>query len=70
MDSQDQARGLSAALRPRMGAKHWWGPGGEAPNSKRVLGDRTGIFMHLQGLKIIILLKKKLHGILSFKKLF
>ena len=46
------------------------GPGGEAPGSKRVLGDLTGIFTHLQGLKIIISLIKKLHGILSFRKLY
>ena len=58
MDSKDQARNLRAALKSRMGAKHWWGPGGEALNSKHVLGDRTGIFMRLQGLKIIISLKK------------
>ena len=70
MDSQDQASGLRAAIKPRMGANHWWGPRGDAPNSQRVLGNRTGIFMHLQGLKIIISLKKKLHGIPSFKKLF
>ena len=44
------------------------GPGGEAPGSKRVLGDQTGISTHSQGLEIIISLNKKIHGILSLKK--
>ena len=59
-------------LRPRMGAerKIGGGPGGEALGSKRVLGDQTGIFTHLQGLEIIISLNKKFHGILSFRKLY
>ena len=72
MDSQDKARGLRAALRPRMGAGRniGGGPGGEAPGSKRVLGDLTGIFTHLQGLKFIISLNEKLHGILSLRKLY
>ena len=50
MDSQDKARGLRAALRPRMGAGRniGGGPGGEAPGRKRVLGDL--IFIHLQKL--------------------
>ena len=47
-----------------------WDPVGEAPGSKRVLGDLTGIFTHLQGLKIIISLNEKLHGTLSFRKLY
>ena len=46
------------------------GPGGEAPGSKRVLGDLTEIFTHLQELKIFISLNEKLHGILSFRKLY
>ena len=46
------------------------GPEGEAPGSKRVLGDQTGIFTHLQGLEIIISLNKTFHGILSFRKLY
>ena len=46
------------------------GPGGEDPGNKRVLGDLTGIFTHLPELKIIISLNEKLHGILSFKKLY
>ena len=46
------------------------GPGSEAPGSKRVLGDLTGIFTHLQGLEIIISLNKTFHGILSFRKLY
>ena len=65
MDSKTgQARGLRTALRPRMGAGRniGRGPGGEAPGSKRVLGDITEIFTHLQ---IIISLIKKLHEILS-----
>ena len=59
-------------MRPRMGAGQniGGGPGGKAPGSKQVLGDLTGIFTHLQGLKIIISLFKKLHGILSFRKLY
>ena len=72
MDSQDKARGLRAALRPRMGAGRniGGGPEGEAPGSKRVLGDQTGIFTHLEGLEIIISLNKNFHGILSFRKLY
>ena len=64
--------GLRAVLRPRMGAGRniGGGPGGEAPGSRQVLGDLTGILTHLQGLKIIISLNKKLHGILSFRKLY
>ena len=46
------------------------GPEGEAPGSKRVLSDLTGIFTHLPKLKMIILLNEKLHGILSFRKLY
>ena len=42
------------------------GAGGEAPGSKRVLGNQTEIFTHLEGLEIIISLNKKFHGILSF----
>ena len=38
MDSQDKARGLRAALRSRMGAKHWWGSGGRS--SRRQTGFR------------------------------
>ena len=45
-------------------------PGGEAPGSKQVLGDKTGIFTHLQGLETIISLNKKFHGILSLRKLY
>ena len=65
-----KTRGLRAALRPRMGTGRniGGGPEGEAPGSKRVLSDLTGIFTHLQGLKIIISLNLKLHGILSFRK--
>ena len=72
VDSQDKARGFRTTLRPRMGAGRniGGGPGGEAPRSKWVLGDLTGIFTHLQGLKIIISLVKKLHRILSFRKLY
>ena len=40
--------------------------GGEAPGSRRILGDQTEIFTHLQGLEIIISLNKTFHGILSF----
>ena len=67
-----KARGLRAALRPRMGAGRniGGGPGGEAPGYKGVLGDLTGIFTHLPELKMIILLNDKLHGILSFRKLY
>ena len=48
MDSQDKARGLRAALRSRM-RNIGGGPGDEVPGGKRVLGDLTGIFTHLQG---------------------
>ena len=34
------------------------GPDCEAPGSRRILGDQTGIFTHLQGLEIIISLNK------------
>ena len=44
------------------------GPGGEAPGSKRILGDETWIFTHSQGLEINISLNKKCHGIVSFRK--
>ena len=61
MDSQDKATGFEGRLETSDGyrAKHWWGPGGEAPGSKLVLGDLTGIFTHLQGMEIIISLIKK-----------
>ena len=51
---------MRAALRPRMGAARniGGGPGGEARGSRRVLGDLTGIFTHLQRLIIIISLNK------------
>ena len=45
------------------------GAGGEAPGSKRVLGDLTGIFTHFQGLRINSL-NEKLHEVLSFRKLY
>ena len=72
MDSQDKAQGFRAALGPRMGAGRniGGGAGGKAPCSKRVLGDLTGIFTHLDGLKIIISLNKKFNGILGFRKLY
>ena len=66
MDSQDKARGLRTALKPRMGAGRNIGNMG----SKLVLGNLTGIFTHLQEMEIIISLIKKMHGILSFKKLY
>ena len=46
------------------------GPGGEAPGSRRILGDQTGIFTHLHGLEIIISVNKIFYGILSFRKLY
>ena len=46
------------------------GAGGEPPGNKRVLGDQTVIFTHLEGLEIIIYLNKNFHGILSFRKLY
>ena len=46
------------------------GPEGEAPESKRILGEKTEIFIHLQVLEIIISLNKTFHGILSFRKLY
>ena len=71
VDSQGKAR-LKGLLETSMGAGRniGGGPEGEAPGSKRVLGDQTGIFTHLQGLEIIISLNKKFHGILSFRKLY
>ena len=42
-------------MRPRMGAgRNIDGGSGAKPPDQRVLGDLTGIFTHLQGLKIII----------------
>ena len=46
------------------------GPGGESPGSRRILGDQTGIFTHLQGLGIIISHNNFFYGILSFRKLY
>ena len=66
MDPQDKARGLRSALKPQMGTGRNIGNMG----SKLVLGDRTGIFTHLQEMEIIISLIKKMHGILSFRKLY
>ena len=54
----------------RAGRNIGGGSGGEAPGSKRVLGDLTEIFTHLQGLKFFISLNAKLHGILCFRKLY
>ena len=42
------------------------GPGGKAPGSRRILGDQTGIFAHLQGLEIIISLN---NNFMEFKAL-
>ena len=47
-------RGPSGIGRIGAGRNIGGGAGGEAPGSRQVLGYLTGIFTHLQGLKIII----------------